>query len=127
MVLLVLLGGWEIVARFKWIDPYLLSSPSAIANRLWSLAASGQLFTHVYVTAWETLLGFIMGQATGVTFDIKHIVGEGNIVLTERVDTFQMGDKSVVLDVMGTFELRDGKIAAWRDFFDMAQWTRQTT
>jgi limonene-1,2-epoxide hydrolase len=27
--------------------------------------------------------------------------------------------------VMGTFELRDGKIAAWRDFFDMAQWTRQ--
>lgn len=66
VVLLLLLGSWEIVARFKWIDPYLLSSPSAIANRLWSLTASGQLFTHVYVTAWETLLGFILGAVLGI-------------------------------------------------------------
>jgi limonene-1,2-epoxide hydrolase len=28
---------------------------------------------------------------------------------------------------MGAFELADGKIAAWRDYFDMATWTRQTT
>jgi limonene-1,2-epoxide hydrolase len=27
--------------------------------------------------------------------------------------------------VAGVFELRDGKIAAWRDYFDMATWTRQ--
>ena len=48
-------------------------------------------------------------------------------VLTERVDTFNRGDKSIVLRVMGTFELREGKIAEWRDYFDMAEWTRQAT
>ena len=76
----------------------------------------------------RALLGMILQQASaGVKFDIKHIVAEGDTVLTERVDTFNRGDKSIVLRVMGTFELRDGKIAAWRDYFDMAEWTRQAT
>ncbi len=72
------------------------------------------------------LITFILGQAgDGVVFDIKHIVADGDVVLTERVDTFTTGDKKIKLDVMGTFELRDGRIAAWRDYFDMAQWTKQ--
>ena len=50
----------------------------------------------------------------------------GDIVFTERVDRFQMGDKKVELPVAGVFEVRDGKIAAWRDYFDMPTWTRQT-
>ena len=65
-LLIFLLGGWELVARLKWIDPYLLSSPSAIAARLWSLIESGRMFTHVYITAWETLLGFVLGAALGI-------------------------------------------------------------
>jgi limonene-1,2-epoxide hydrolase len=75
--------------------------------------------------AIKALLGFVLGPASRVNFDIKHIVADGNTVLTERLDTFQMGDKTVALEVMGTFELRDGKIAAWRDYFDMASWTKQ--
>ena len=55
-----------------------------------------------------------------VGFQIRHLVSDGDIVLTERVDVFEMGDKAVSLPVMGTFEVRDGKIAAWRDYFDMA-------
>jgi hypothetical protein len=30
---------------------------------------------------------------------------------------------SFELPVMGTFEVRDGKISAWRDYFDMNQFT----
>ena len=75
--------------------------------------------------AIKGLLAVILTPAQSVKFDIKHIVADGDIVLTERVDTFQIGDKTVALEVMGTFELRDGKIAAWRDYFDMASWTRQ--
>ncbi len=47
------------------------------------------------------------------------------VVLTERLDGFTFGDKRVELPVMGAFELRDGKISAWRDYFDMAQFQRQ--
>jgi limonene-1,2-epoxide hydrolase len=28
---------------------------------------------------------------------------------------------------MGTFEVQDGKIAAWRDYFDLKQFTDQMT
>jgi limonene-1,2-epoxide hydrolase len=75
--------------------------------------------------AIKGLLDFILAPAQSVKFEIKNIVAAGDIVLTERLDTFQMGDKTVTLEVMGAFELRDGKIAAWRDYFDMASWTRQ--
>jgi limonene-1,2-epoxide hydrolase len=33
----------------------------------------------------------------------------------------------VELPVASVFEVRDGKIAAWRDYFDMGTWTRETT
>jgi limonene-1,2-epoxide hydrolase len=44
-------------------------------------------------------------------------------VLTERVDTFHRGATAAALPVMGAFDIRDGKIGAWRDYFDMAQIT----
>ena len=48
-------------------------------------------------------------------------------MLTERIDTFTMDGKKAPLPVMGTFELRDGKICAWRDYFDLAQVTAMLT
>ena len=76
--------------------------------------------------AIAALLGVILGPASEVKFEIKHIAADGDVVLTERVDRFIIGGKTVELPVMGAFEVRDGKIAAWRDYFDMAAWTRQT-
>jgi len=76
--------------------------------------------------AIAALLGVILAPASEVKFEIRHIAAAGDMVLTERVDRFVMGGKNVALPVMGAFEVRDGKIAAWRDYFDMAAWTRQT-
>jgi limonene-1,2-epoxide hydrolase len=58
-------------------------------------------------------------------FKIRNIVGEGDVVLTERVDVFVMPNVTIELPVMGTFELRDGKIAKWRDYFDLNQYMSQ--
>ena len=44
-------------------------------------------------------------------------------VLTERVVTFTVGQVVAPLPVMGTFEVTDGRINAWRDYFDMNQFT----
>jgi limonene-1,2-epoxide hydrolase len=77
--------------------------------------------------AIKALLGMILTPATDVAFEIKHIAASGDVVLTERVDSFKIGDRSVTLPVMGVFEVRDAKIAAWRDYFDLATWTKQTT
>jgi limonene-1,2-epoxide hydrolase len=58
-------------------------------------------------------------------FRVVHIVGAGDVVLTERVDVFVLPAKTIELPVMGTFEVRDGKIAAWRDYFDLNQYMQQ--
>jgi limonene-1,2-epoxide hydrolase len=72
------------------------------------------------------LLSFFVPPSEEISFEILHIASRGDVVLTERVDRFVMGGKKIELPVSGTFEIRDGKIAAWRDYFDMQSWTSQT-
>ncbi len=71
-----------------------------------------------------TLQGF-MGAASEVQWDIVNIVADGGAVLTDRVDKFKVNDQWIELRVMGAFEVADGKITAWRDYFDMNQFQTQ--
>jgi len=73
-----------------------------------------------------TIAGFTAGVEK-IEFRVHHIVAEGNVVLTERTDVFVTADKQIELPVMGTFEVSGGKIAAWRDYFDMNQFMSQLT
>ena len=45
--------------------------------------------------------------------------------MTERVDVFKLPHKSFELPVMWTFEISDGKIKAWRDYFDTNQFNNR--
>jgi len=58
-----------------------------------------------------------------IDFRIINIAANGPVVMTERVDVFKLPGKSFELPVMGTFEVRDGRISAWRDYFDLNQFT----
>lgn len=72
-----------------------------------------------------TLAQFISPGAT-CEFEIKGLAANGNLVLTERVDRFAMNGKEIEIPVMGAFEVTaDGKISAWRDYFDMQQFMSQ--
>jgi limonene-1,2-epoxide hydrolase len=70
-------------------------------------------------------VGMFLGMADKVWFDTLHIVADGPLVMTERIDHFVMGERDIALPVMGAFEVHDGKITAWRDYFDMNQFTSQ--
>ena len=61
----------------------------------------------------------------GIELRVINIAADGPVVMTERLDVFTLSDKSFGLPVMGTFEVRDGKINAWRDYFDMNQFQSQ--
>ncbi len=54
-------------------------------------------------------------------FEVHHLASDGTTVLTERTDRFTIKGRSAPLPVMGAFQVVDGKITAWRDYFDMAQ------
>ena len=60
---------------------------------------------------------------TSAEFKMLNVVSSGDVVTTERIDAFTLNGKLGEFPVMGIFEIRDGKIAAWRDYFDMAQVT----
>ena len=74
----------------------------------------------------KTIASFIRPGVPGIEsieFRVLHIAANGPVVMTERVDVFKLPSKSFELQVMGTFEVKDGKIEAWRDYFDMNQFT----
>jgi limonene-1,2-epoxide hydrolase len=58
-----------------------------------------------------------------IDFRVINIAANGPVVMTERMDVFKLPGKSFELPVMGTFEVNGGKINAWRDYFDMNQFT----
>jgi limonene-1,2-epoxide hydrolase len=46
-------------------------------------------------------------------------VAEGNLVMNERTDSFLLKGEWVDLPVAGVFEVVDGQITLWRDYFDL--------
>lgn len=64
--------------------------------------------------------GFL-SSTTEINFIVHHQVeGANGIVMNERTDVLVMSGNRVELPVMGVFEFSNGKISAWRDYFDMA-------
>jgi limonene-1,2-epoxide hydrolase len=71
-------------------------------------------------------LDMFVTPSEDIEFEVLGIASSGDLVFTERIDRFRMMGKTVALPVAGVFQVRDGKIAAWRDYFDMQSWLRQT-
>jgi limonene-1,2-epoxide hydrolase len=70
----------------------------------------------------------VFGQIPMVAMDWEtHAMAvDGATVLTERTDRFTLKDgRTVALRVMGAFEVVDGRIIQWRDYFDLNQWLAQ--
>lgn len=71
-------------------------------------------------------VGPLVRSCSSIDWQTHHIaVSSDGVVLTERTDRFVRDGKEMSVRVSGTFEVRDGLIAAWRDYFDMAEWQRQ--
>ena len=65
----VIIGGflllWEI-ASGRWIEPFLISSPTRILSSLVTGFREGDLFQHTWVTFQEIAIGFPMGAISGI-------------------------------------------------------------
>jgi limonene-1,2-epoxide hydrolase len=75
----------------------------------------------------ENVENMIRGFTAGwkqTQWDILNLVAEGDVVVAERLDRTQGADKSVDLPCVGVFEMKDGKIKVWRDYFDLGTYMR---
>jgi limonene-1,2-epoxide hydrolase len=78
------------------------------------------------LAAIRAVVEMFVPPADAIEFVVHHIFSSGDVVFTERTDHFTTGDKHIELPVAGVFELRDGKIAAWRDYFDLQTFMTQS-
>lgn len=79
------------------------------------------------VAGRENVRAFIAGfirDWSATTWDIVSLVSHGDIVVAERVDHTRVGDRLVDLPCCGVFQMEGGRIKVWRDYFDLAAYTR---
>lgn len=66
ILLLVLVGAWEIGARTEALNAFVFSSPWRMTKTFWDMAADGSLFLHIGITLGETLLSFLITMLIGI-------------------------------------------------------------
>jgi limonene-1,2-epoxide hydrolase len=52
--------------------------------------------------------------------DVHNQIATEDVVMNERTDRIELNGHSITLPITGVFEINDGKIRAWREYFDMA-------
>ena len=61
---------------------------------------------------------------TATQWDVLNVVAAGDVVFAERVDRIRTARGDVDLPCVGVFEMRDGKIREWRDYFDLGSYMK---
>lgn len=69
--------------------------------------------------ALKVMISRFIGGWTATEWDILTLISSGDIVVAERLDRTQLGDRYVELPCCGMFEMQAGKIKVWRDYFDL--------
>ena len=116
----------------KFITAFIAAWPQGDAAKLGSFFNEDAVYHNMPMEPVQgrgailaTLADFMdMGGQVGV--DIIHMVADGPIVMTERVDHFIGAERTISLPLMGIIEVHEGVITAWRDYFDLGQFTAQT-
>lgn len=65
VLLIAIIGIWELAASQNWVDPFIISSPSRIVKQTIELYNNGTLFLHIGTTLNETVLAFLLSTIIG--------------------------------------------------------------
>lgn len=108
-ILVALVAGWEITARLGIIDAFVFSSPSRVAKTLADLYVSGELFTHLGTTLYETVAGFLLATLVGCTasvllwcFETARKISEPYLVVLNALPKIALGPLIIIVFGAGT-------------------------
>ena len=65
-LLVAFLIFWEVGAQLGFIDDFLFSKPSAVWNILVKYVSNGEIFKHLGISLYETIVGLIIGTCSGL-------------------------------------------------------------
>lgn len=114
------------MTEIQIVTDFLSALEDLDVDRALTHAAPGMIYQNVPLppargrAAVEKTLRSMTRYGTGFEARVHNIAANGPVVLTERTDVLEKGSWRAEFWVCGTFEVHDGKITLWRDYFD---WT----
>ena len=70
LIVVLFLGIWEYLSSHNIINSFIFSSPSKVIDTIYGLYLDGNLFKHIWVTIYETLIAFIIGLILSIGISI---------------------------------------------------------
>ena len=88
LVPLILIVVWQLASRLGWLSTRVLPAPLEVVTAFWRLAVSGELWTHVQVSAGRALAGLAVGGGLGLVLGL--LTGSSRLAETLLDSTIQM-------------------------------------
>ena len=66
LILITIIIVWELLAKYNIINTFISSSPSRIINTIVDLHNKNNLYNHIWITIYETIISFGLGTLIGV-------------------------------------------------------------
>jgi NitT/TauT family transport system permease protein len=76
--IVIVLVAWEVIVRWRGIEPIFLPAPSSIAVYMWRMLADGTLEYNLGITLLRIFAGFLVAAVTGVALGL--LMGVSKIV-----------------------------------------------
>ena len=70
LILALFIIIWELLAKYNIINTFISSSPSRIIKTIIELHNTGNLYKHIWVTVYETIISFSIGTLSGIIIAI---------------------------------------------------------
>ena len=77
VILIAVIGLWELLAQTGVWDSFITSSPSRVAETIAGLAEAGTLFYHIGITLMETMIGFAIAVVAGYLIAVLLWLNDG--------------------------------------------------
>jgi len=112
-----------------FVDAFIAGWPTGDAAGVASFFSSDAVYVYGPLEpvhgqeAIQATIAEFMAMGGEVSVDMRYLLAGGDVVMTERIDHFTVGGKTFSLPLMGIFEIEDAKITAWRDYFDLSQFS----
>ena len=110
----------EFIEAWSRLDPKELASyftEDGVYHNMPAGAVSGRANVEKFIRGFTA-------SWTETTWDLLNIASSANVVIAERLDRTRAGEKSVDLPCVGVFEMENGKIKVWRDYFDLGTYLK---
>ena len=70
LILISLIAIWQILSDKNIINSFITSSPKKILDTIINLYQTNNLFQHIWITTYETIISFLLGTIIGILFAI---------------------------------------------------------